>query len=152
MEGTLTSQTSIIIELDGKEYAIPVERVRAIERMQSITRVPNVCSFVTGVINLRGIITPIIDLRKRFGMEETEPANSTRIVILQMPTFDIGLIVDAAYDVIDIPKHKIEQAPSVIGTVSADYIDGVANLDNKRLIMLLQLDKVISKDAYLEGQ
>ncbi|ENH98216.1 chemotaxis protein CheW [Gracilibacillus halophilus YIM-C55.5] len=138
---------SIVIELDKEEYAIPVEVVGGIERMQHITRVPNAADFVQGVINLRGVVTPIIDLRKRFGMESIEPTESTRIIIIHRENFKVGFVVDAAYDVIDIPEDSIEPAPQVIGTVDADYIDGVVNINN-RLIMLLQLDKVLSIESY----
>ncbi|KAB8138758.1 chemotaxis protein CheW [Gracilibacillus oryzae] len=141
------NQQSIIIELDKEEYALPVERIGGIERMQHITRVPRTAEFVKGVINLRGVVTPIIDLRERFGMKPIEYTDSTRIIIVHMDTLDVGFIVDAAYDVLDIPQELIEPAPKVIGTVDADYIDGVAKVD-KRLIMLLQLENVLSIESY----
>ncbi len=147
MEEITSNQKSIVIELDKEEYAIPVEVVGAIERMQQITRVPKTASFVKGVINLRGVVTPIIDLRERFDMPSIESTDSTRIIIIHQENFDVGFIVDAAYDVLDIPKESIEPAPQVIGTVDADYIEGVAKV-GKRLIMLLQLEKVLSKESY----
>ncbi|MFC4404558.1 chemotaxis protein CheW [Gracilibacillus xinjiangensis] len=143
----MKNQQSIIIELDKEEYAIPVELVGGIERMQYITRVPKTADFVKGVINLRGLVTPIIDLRERFGMEPIEHTDSTRIIIVHTENFDVGFIVDAAYDVLDISQEAIEPAPKVIGTVDADYIEGVAKV-NKRLIMLLQLEKVLSIESY----
>ncbi len=133
------------------EYAIPVEVVGAIERMQYITRVPKTASFVKGVINLRGVVTPIIDLRERFGMPSIESTDSTRIIIVQMENFSVGFIVDAAYDVLDIPEESIEPAPKVIGTVDADYIEGVAKV-GKRLIMLLQLEKVLSQESFVTAK
>ncbi|WP_058307794.1 chemotaxis protein CheW [Gracilibacillus massiliensis] len=147
MEEVTSNHKSIIIELDKEEYAIPVEVVGAIERMQHITRVPKTASFVKGVINLRGVVTPIIDLRERFGMPSIEPTDSTRIIIVHMDSFAVGFIVDAAYDVLDIPEESIEPAPQVIGTVDADYIEGVAKVE-KRLIMLLQLEKVLSQESF----
>ncbi|QGH34556.1 chemotaxis protein CheW [Gracilibacillus salitolerans] len=147
MKEVTSNHQSIIIELDKEEYAIPVEVVGAIERMQHITRVPKTANFVKGVINLRGVVTPIIDLRERFGMESMEQTESTRIIIIHMDKYDVGFIVDAAYDVLDIPEEAIEPAPQVIGTVDADYIGGVAKVD-KRLIMLLELEKVLSQETY----
>ncbi|SFM31902.1 purine-binding chemotaxis protein CheW [Gracilibacillus orientalis] len=147
MEEITNNHKSIIIELDKEEYAIPVEVVGAIERMQFITRVPKTATFVKGVINLRGVVTPIIDLRERFGMESIEQTESTRIIIIHMESNDVGFIVDAAYDVLDIPEDAIEPAPKVIGTIDADYIGGVAKVD-KRLIMFLELEKVLSQESY----
>ncbi|GAE91604.1 positive regulator [Gracilibacillus boraciitolerans JCM 21714] len=147
MEEVMSNHKSIIIELNKEEYAIPVEVVGAIERMQHITRVPQTASFVNGgVLNLRGVITPIIDLRSRFNMPRIDPTDSTRIIIINLEKYDVGFIVDAAYDVLDIPEESIEPAPEVIGTVDVDYIAGVAKV-GKRLIMLLQLDRVLSQES-----
>lgn len=138
---------SIIIELDKEEYALPVEIIGGIERMQQITRVPKTAKFVKGVINLRGVVTPIIDLRERFGMDRIPQTDSTRIIIIHQDKYNIGLIVDAAYDVIDIQSEDIEPAPKVVGTVDVDYIEGVAKI-GKRLVMILNLEKVLSADSY----
>ncbi|WP_066193823.1 MULTISPECIES: chemotaxis protein CheW [Gracilibacillus] len=133
----------IIVELEQEEYAIPVDLVAAIERSQPITRVPQTISCVKGVINLRGVITPIVDLRERFGMQSPlEATESTRIIIIHMEDYAAGLIVDAAYDVMDIPTEQMEPTPQVIGTVDVDYMKGVAKID-KRLIMILEMEKVM---------
>ena len=94
----------IVFQLSGKEYGIPVYLVHGIERVQHITRVPGTAPFVKGVINLRGVVTPIIDLRKRFEMEEAEYTDSTRVIIVSVEDIEVGLIVDAANDVIDIKE------------------------------------------------
>lgn len=86
----------IVFRLLDKEYAIPVQQVRAIEKVLHITRVPRTESFVKGVINLRGIVLPIIDLQKRFGIGKILPNDDTRIIIVQMETMEVGLLVDAA--------------------------------------------------------
>ncbi|MBM7571841.1 chemotaxis protein CheW [Aquibacillus albus] len=135
---------AIVFQLKDEEYAISVHQVGSIERMQHITRVPQTADFVKGVINLRGVVTPIIDLRKRFSIEESPFTDSTRIIIVYMDNMEVGLVVDAAYDVIDIPTEAIEPPPEVIGTVDVDYIDGVAKLDS-RLLILLNMEKVLSK-------
>ncbi len=139
----------IVFQLKDEEYAVSVQQVGSIERMQPITRVPQTADFVKGVINLRGVVTPIIDLRARFGIEASEMSESTRIIIVYLDDMEVGLIVDAANDVIDIPEDAIEPAPEVVGTVDADYIDGVAKLDN-RLLILLNLPKVLSKEEINE--
>src|SRR3954468_16846888 len=83
----------IVFQLHGKEYGISVDFAHGIEKVQKITRVPGTASFVKGVINLRGIVTPIIDLRKRFGLEETEYNDSTRVIIVAFGDIEVGLIV-----------------------------------------------------------
>lgn len=135
----------IVFRLRDEEYGVEVNQVRSIERMQHITRVPKTPPFVKGVINLRGVVTPIINLRSRFDLEEEEYTESTRIIIVAVNDVEVGLIVDAANDVIDIPNDAIEPPPEVVGGVEAEYLRGVAKLD-QRLLILLNLDKVLKMD------
>ncbi|WP_096189105.1 chemotaxis protein CheW [Evansella halocellulosilytica] len=139
----MTDLKVIVFQLKDEEYGVEVEQVKSIERVQHITRVPNTPPFVKGVINLRGVVTPIIDLRSRFGIEPAEETNATRIIIISYEEMEVGLIVDAANDVIDIRGEAIEPPPEVVGGLEADYIRGVAKLD-KRLLILLNLDKVLN--------
>ncbi|WP_117169688.1 chemotaxis protein CheW [Paraliobacillus sediminis] len=140
---------TIVFELNKEEYALPVKQVGSIERVMHITRIPSTLHFVKGVINLRGVVTPIIDLRARFDLADIGYTESTRIIIVNLEELAVGLIVDAAYDVIDIPTDAIEPAPEVIGSVQVDYIEGVAKLA-ERLLILLNMDKVLSKDGMKE--
>ncbi|MFM1650836.1 chemotaxis protein CheW [Brevibacillus sp. B_LB10_24] len=135
----------IVFRLRDEEYGVEVSQVNSIEKLEHITRVPRTPKFVKGVINLRGVVTPIIDLRSRFGLEEGDYTESTRIIIVAFGELEVGLIVDAANDVIDIPQSAIEPPPEVVGGVKATYLRGVAKLD-KRLLILLNLDKVLNTD------
>jgi purine-binding chemotaxis protein CheW len=135
----------IVFQLKDEEYAVPVQNVKSIERMQHITRIPRTASFIKGVINLRGIVTPILDLRSRFDIVETAHTDSTRIIIVTVGTIEAGLIVDAANDVIDLAADSIEPPPEVVGGVDAEYIQGVAKID-KRLLILLDLVKVLNPE------
>ncbi|USG67947.1 chemotaxis protein CheW [Brevibacillus ruminantium] len=135
----------IVFRLKDEEYGVEVNQVKSIEKLEHITRVPRTPAFVKGVINLRGVVTPIIDLRNRFGLEETAYSESTRIIIVAVGELEVGLIVDAANDVIDIPVTAIEPPPEVVGGVEAAYLRGVAKLE-KRLLILLNLDKVLSNE------
>ncbi|RDI47436.1 purine-binding chemotaxis protein CheW [Falsibacillus pallidus] len=138
------SQVKVIVfQLADKEYAIPVGQVRSIEKMQHITRVPKTKGFVKGVINLRGVVTPIIDLNQRFNLGETEYSESTRIIIVAMDEMEVGFIVDAANDVLDLPADSIEPQPEVVGALEAEYLSGVAKLD-KRLLILIKLENVLN--------
>jgi purine-binding chemotaxis protein CheW len=140
---------SIVFELNDEEYALPVDLVGAIERVMPITRIPGVPPFVKGVLNLRGVVTPVIDLRERFSFDRQEETEATRIIIIQHDEKDVGLIVDACYDVIDIPNESIEPAPETVGTVKIDYINGVAKYD-ERLLILLNIDEILSTDVLKE--
>ncbi|WP_042144796.1 chemotaxis protein CheW [Paucisalibacillus sp. EB02] len=146
---TATEKKVIVFQLKDEEFAVSVQQIGSIERIQTITRVPNTAKFVKGVINLRGVVTPIIDLRSRLGIEETDYNESTRIIIVYLEDMEVGLIVDAANDVIDIPTDIIEPAPEVIGVVNQDYIEGVAKLEN-RLLILLDLRKILTTEEITE--
>ncbi|HEU4965124.1 MAG TPA: chemotaxis protein CheW [Bacilli bacterium] len=135
----------IVFRLVDEEYGVEVNQVRSIEKMQSITRVPRTPEFVKGVINLRGVVTPIIELKTRFNLGEEAYTDATRIIIVAVDDMEVGLIVDAANDVIDIPVNSIEQPPAVIGGIKATYLRGVAKLQD-RLLIMLNLDKVLSSE------
>ncbi|MFC7784348.1 chemotaxis protein CheW [Rossellomorea sp. GCM10028870] len=132
----------IVFQLVDKEYAIPVNQVRSIEKLQYITRVPGMPSYVRGVINLRGVVTPIIDLRSRFGLSSSDSSESTRLIIVGSEDKEVGLIVDSANDVLDVAREMIEPPPQVVGIMEAEYIGGVVK-QNKRLLILLHLDKIL---------
>ena len=133
----------IIFQLADKEYAIPVSNVQGIEKLMHITRVPKTAKYVKGVINLRGVITPIIDLRERFDLPISEDEETTRIIIITLDDIEVGFVVDSANDVIDIPTNAIEQQPEVVGSIEEDFISGVAKVEN-RLLILLHLHKVLN--------
>ncbi|MDT8859571.1 chemotaxis protein CheW [Alkalihalobacillus sp. MEB130] len=132
----------IVFQLKDEEYALEVDYIQSIERMQPVTRIPSTAPYVKGVMNLRGVITPIINLRKRFGINEKEYDEATRILVVSKDQLEIGFIVDGANDVIDIPVEKIERSPEVIGGVETDYIRGVVKLEN-RLFTMLNLEKIV---------
>ena len=132
----------IVFQLADKKYAIPVSHVQGIEKLMHITRVPKTPYFVKGVINLRGVVTPIIDLRERFALQVSNNEETTRIIIVMLDNMDVGFIVDSANDVLDIPVETIEHQPEVVGSLEEDYISGVAKIDN-RLLILLHLDRIL---------
>lgn len=135
----------IVFQLREKEYAIPVSQVRSLEKVDHITRVPGTADFVKGVINLRGVVTPIIDLRCRFNLHEENYSDTTRVIIVALEDMEVGLIVDAANDVLDVATTSIEPSPEVVGGVSSEYINGVVKI-GKRLLILLDLEKVLKTE------
>lgn len=151
MSETVASELKIIVfQLKEKEYAIPVDQVLSIEKGQHITRVPGVAPTIRGVINLRGVVTPIVNLRKRFGLDDEENSDQTRIIITVINEIEVGIIVDAANDVLDIEADSIEPPPEIVGEIQTDYIKGVVKL-GKRLLILLDLEKVMNEIMTIEG-
>lgn len=135
----------VAFSLNGKEYAIDVKNVVSIEKMMTITRVPHVPPYVKGVINLRGVITPILDLRIRFDMEPVEYNQNTRIIIVTWENKEVGFIVDEANDVINIQEMNIEPQPDVVGNIQQNYITGVVKVAD-RLLIILKLETILKED------
>lgn len=140
---------TIVFRLNEEEYGVDILQVRSIEKMLPITRVPKAPHFVSGVINLRGVVTPVIDLRKRFSFEERKATEETRMIVVSVEGMEAGLIVDGATDVLDIPTDCIEPPADIVGGVKAEYLQGVAKLD-KRLLIMLNLEKVLNPEEVEE--
>lgn len=129
-------------KLGQEEYGIDILQVKTIERMMPITRVPKAPRFVEGVINLRGEIVPVIDLRKRFDLPITETTENTRIIIVSVDDITVGMIVDSATEVVQLDQDSIEPAPPITSSIDSDYLDGVGKLDDK-LLILLNVEKLL---------
>ena len=140
----------IVFKLGHEEYGIDVDKVQTIERMMPITRVPKTYSFVKGVINLRGVVNPVIDLRGRFGLPETEYTDQTRIIIVSANEMEVGFIVDSANDVIDLNTDLIDSPPDVVGGIKAKYLHGVARISEDRLLVMLNLSEVLSRKEIIQ--
>lgn len=140
----------IVFSLAHEQYGVEVERVRTIERMQPMTRVPKTPSFIKGVINLRGVVVPIIDLRGRFDLPESEYTDNSRIIIVAVKDMEVGMIVDAANDVVDVDSDSVEEPPEVVGGIRAKYLRGIAKLSDDRLLVLLNLEEVLNKSEIIQ--
>ena len=110
-----------------------------------ITKVPRAPEFVEGVINLRGKVIPIIDLRRRFGLASKAHDKNTRIIVIEINNIIVGFVVDAVSEVLRIPASTVEPPPPVVAGVDSDYISGVGKLQD-RLLIMLDLDKLLSND------
>lgn len=140
----------IVFKLGTEEYGIEVDKVQTIERMMPITRVPKTFSFVKGVINLRGVVIPVIDLRGRFGLPEAEYSDQTRIIIVTANEMEVGFVVDSANDVIDLDSDSIDSPPDVVGGVKAKYLHGVARISEERLLVMLNLSEVLNRNEIIQ--
>ncbi|MEA4882362.1 MAG: chemotaxis protein CheW [Clostridia bacterium] len=134
----------VVFELGGESYGVDISRVQDINRMQEITQIPHAPESVVGVINLRGWVIPVIDLRMRFGLPGVEHTKSTRIVVVRMGETSIGMIVDAVSQVLRISADVVEPPSRVLASVDSKYLRGIAKLGEK-LVVLLDLDFVLSR-------
>jgi purine-binding chemotaxis protein CheW len=136
----------VTFTIGDEEFGVDILKVREINRMMDITRVPKSPHYVEGVVNLRGKVIPVIDLRKRFDMEPRESDKETRIVVVEVDSKTIGFIVDSVSEVLRIPADTVEPPPPFVADVDAEYISGVGKLDD-RLLILLDLEKLFRQDA-----
>lgn len=149
MEHTKAEQELQLVtfRLANEEYGLPITKVQEINRLVPVTKLPQTPIFMEGIINLRGRIIPVIDLRKRFGMAVTAHDDDTRIIIVEIHGQIVGATVDAVTEVVRLDTANIEPPPTNI-VVASQYIDGVGKIDG-RLIILLDLDKVLTEQEEL---
>lgn len=142
----------LIFSISTQEYAVQAMRVQEISAVLQTTHVPTAPPYIEGILNLRGQLATVINFRKKFLMEPRPQDEDTRIIIIEHGGFPIGLIVDSVEEVIRIPDDKLQKLPEAAATtVSQEYISGVGMLD-KRLIIILDSDKVLSKSELAEAE
>ncbi len=133
----------VTFRLGNEEFSLDILRVQEIIRHMELTRVPRTPDFVEGVINLRGRVIPVLDLRKRFGLPADERTNETRIIVVDVDNRTVGLKVDAVSEVLRLPADTVEPPPAIVTGAESDYIRGVGKLDG-RLIILLDVSKILT--------
>lgn len=135
----------VVFRLGKEEFGVFINQVQEIVRFLPVTPLPRVAAFVEGIVNLRGNIVPLIALRKKFNMDVVEQTKDTRIIVVNVEGTMIGMIVDSVSEVLRIAKNSIEPPPPLVSNVDSEFIQGVVNI-NKRLIILLELKRVITKE------
>ncbi|MCA1785542.1 MAG: chemotaxis protein CheW [Desulfotignum sp.] len=144
---TLRTGKYLTFTLADEEYGIGILKVKEIIGMMAITSVPRTPDFVKGVINLRGKVIPVIDLRLKFGMDAIPYTDRTCIIVVEIDademTIQIGIVVDSVSEVLNIKQEEIEKTPSFGTSVNTDYILGMAKIDSGVKI-LLDIDRVLS--------
>ena len=133
----------VTFRLGNEEFSLDILKVQEIIRHMDLTRVPKTPEFVDGVINLRGRVIPVLDLRKRFGLPKDGNTNETRIIVVDVDNRTVGLKVDAVSEVLRLPADTVEPPPAIITGVESEYIKGVGKLDG-RLLILLDVAKILS--------
>ncbi len=133
----------VSFNIGDEEFGVDILKVQEINRMLNVTRVPNAPDYVEGVINLRGKVIPVVDLRKRFGLPPKERDKNTRIIVIELNGKTVGFVVDSVREVLRIPKSVTEPPPALATNINAEYITAVGKLDD-RLLTLLDMEKVLS--------
>lgn len=134
--------------LGGEEYGVDILRVQEIKGWEKTTDIPNSPSYVMGVINLRGAVVPVIDLRVRFGLDDITYNESTVVIIVRAEDSTdnskiIGLVVDGVSDVYAINSDELQSAPSMSGTINTEYVNGLATVGDK-MVIILHIDQLIT--------
>ena len=126
----------LAFKLGNEEYAVDILRVQEIRDYGAITRIAGVADFIKGVINLRGVIVPIVDMRIRFGFAAPIYNQFTVVIILDIASRTVGMVVDSVSDVITLSQHQIRPAPKMGLSMNADYLTGLATIGERMLILL----------------
>ncbi len=139
----------VSFQLAGEEYGVPITQVQEIIRYESLTRVPQSSRFVRGVLNLRGRVMPVIDLRRKFNLPGIDTDRSTRIIVVDVEGSSVGMVVDRVSQVIDVDPREVEPAPELGARVNTDYIRGMGKMED-RLVILLDIDRVLTASEMAE--
>jgi purine-binding chemotaxis protein CheW len=143
----------VTFNLGHEAFGVNILQVQEINRMVEITAVPKSESYVEGIINLRGKVIPIIDLRKKFGLNEREHDNHTRIIVVDVNGETVGLVVDSVSEVLRVSSESLDDSPKLVAGSNAeggaDYIKAIAKLED-RLLIYLDLDKIITSSKLPE--
>ena len=142
---TADGQQFLTFTLQGEDYGIDILRVQEIRGYTKVRPIPNAPHHVRGVINLRGAVVPVIDLRARFGLEHVDYDEFTVIIVVMIGTKVIGLIVDAVSDVLNISESQIDETPELTGEVDTSFFAGLGRV-GKKLILLLELERLIEQE------
>jgi purine-binding chemotaxis protein CheW len=140
----------VLFKLGNETYGLDIATVHEIIRMQPITKVPKTPFYVEGVINLRGKTIPVIDIGKRFGLDKTEKDKNNRIVVVNLHGSIMGIVVDSVTEVLSISADVIEPVSEVVTTSNADYLAGIAKLEDN-MVILLELEKLLSGENIITG-
>ena len=144
----MASTKQVVFHLDNEEYGVDIMKVNVIEKYQEIVQVPNSPEYVEGIINLRGEILPIFNLRKKFGLKEKLVDENTKIIVVFLGQMKVGFIVDSVSQIINIDDTQTEAAPRIVTGVSRRYIQSVAKVD-ERMIVLLDVDLMLEDEEKL---
>ena len=139
-------------KIEGQPYAVDIMKIKQIIRPLKITTLPRAPAFLEGVIQLRGVVIPVIDMRKRFGLAPAGPKIERKVIIAGVERYIVGLIVDEVTEVITLQKDEIQPPPRVVKGIHSDYLNGVCRYRDD-ILLILNLDEILSseeKDSLLD--
>jgi len=136
-------QQLVAFYLSKEEYGVAITQVQEVIRKIPITRIPGMQDFIEGVVNLRGRIIPVIDLRTRFGFARRSDSDKTRIIVTKAVNQIMGLVVDGVSEVVNLHDDQVDPIPPTISSINAEYLSGVGKLEN-RLVILLNLECLLN--------
>ncbi|MCK8818186.1 chemotaxis protein CheW [Natroniella sulfidigena] len=139
----------IVFDIGSEKFGIKITRVHEIVRMKEITELPNSSKYMEGIINLRGDIVSVIDLRKRFNLEQIESTNDTRIIVVEFEGQDVGVVVDNVSEVLHIQNSDVDLPPKSMAGIKEDYLKGIVKVDED-IIILLNLDNLLSSKENIQ--
>lgn len=149
VSGIIETTQYLTFKLDEEVYALDIGKVREVLDLTTITKVPRTPEFMRGVINLRGSVVPVVDLRIKFGMSKTEKTVNTCIIIVEVTidneTTILGALADSVQEVMDLEPDHIEPAPKIGTRLNTEFIKGMGKKDN-RFVIILDIDKIFSTD------
>jgi purine-binding chemotaxis protein CheW len=153
--GTAELTQYLTFKLGDEVYALDIDKVREVLDFTTLTRVPKMPDFMRGVINLRGSVVPVADLRLKFGMTRTEKTTDTCVIIAEVTvdgeTAVLGAMADSVQEVLDLEPHNIEPPPKIGSTLRTEFIRGMGR-QNERFIIILDIDKIFSAEELLQAR
>jgi len=153
VQGQESSRQVLSFRLEDETYAVDILSVREIRGFTAVTKMPEAPAHMLGVLNLRGSIVPIIDMRRRIGVIAADPTPQTVVIVLSVEASrgrrDFGLVVDAVSDVLDIPHQDIRPAPEIVTGHGEDLVSGLAQV-SERMVMLLDIDRMLGGETALD--
>lgn len=130
--------------LDDEEYGVDIMQVMEIRSWSETTRLPNTPEFVLGIINLRGVVVPVLDIRRRFGMEPAELTGKSVVIILSSTERTLGILVDNVSDILEVRTNNIKSPPPMSNAIEDEFLHGLVSLD-KHMVVLLSTEKLFSE-------
>ena len=134
----------VVFQIADQEFGVDIHKVSIIEKYMNITRVPSTPDYIRGVVNLRGEIIPVMDLRTKFGLPLREADDDTSIIMLKLNDITLGVIVDSVAEVVGFAEEEMESVTSITNDRTLDYVVGIGKVDN-RLITVLNIEKLITE-------